>query len=83
MTDPEPRSDGEGEASAPLRRRPPRSLAVHAAADAGIVFLVAVLPALFLGAPFWAIVVGAILGGLPAAPFTRRAEARALAARPE
>jgi len=56
---------------------------VHAAADAGIVFLVAVLPALFLGAPFWAIVVGAILGGLPAAPFTRRAEARALAARPE
>jgi len=47
-----------------------------------VVFLLAVIVGLFLGASLWFLVIGALLVGLPLAPWTRRAEEQALARRP-
>ena len=67
----------------PLPRRPPRPLGVHWLIDSATVFLVVVLVALFLGVSIWAVVVFALVVGIPLAPLTRGAEERALARREE
>jgi hypothetical protein len=66
---------------APLPRRPPRPLVVHWLIDSAITFLVVVLVALFLGVSIWAVIVFALVLGIPLAPLTRGAEDRALARR--
>jgi hypothetical protein len=54
---------------------------VHWLVDSAVVFLLVVIVALFLGASLWFVVIGALLIGLPLAPWTRGAEERALARR--
>ncbi|MBA2326377.1 MAG: hypothetical protein H0V95_07005 [Actinobacteria bacterium] len=49
--------------------------------DSAVVFLLVLIVALFLGASLWGVVIAALLIGLPLAPWTRRAEERALARR--
>ena len=69
-------------ASPPLPPRAPRPLAVHFAVDGAVAFLGMIVVGLILGASIVVVAVVAIVVGALAAPFTRRAEARALAARP-
>ncbi|MEX0666339.1 MAG: hypothetical protein WD598_16415 [Acidimicrobiia bacterium] len=64
-----------------LPPREPRPLGVHVAADAAIAFLVLVVVLLVFSVSIWVILGVAGLLGLLAAPFTRRAEERALARR--
>lgn len=64
-----------------LPPRPPRSLAVHFGVDTAVAFLAILVLGLIFGVPLVAIVIVAIVAGAIAAPFTRRAEERALAAR--
>jgi hypothetical protein len=64
-----------------LPRRPPRSLFVHWGVDTAVAFLALIVLGLFLGARWQTVVVVAVAIGVLAAPFTRRAEERALAAR--
>ena len=52
---------------------------VHWLVDSAVVFLLAIIVALFLGASIWAVVIVSLLVGLPLAPWTRQAEERALA----
>ncbi len=65
----------------PLPPRPPRPVAVHWAVDTAVTFLVVVLVALFAGLSIWIVVIASVVIGWLVAPFTRRAEARGLAAR--
>jgi len=65
----------------PLPSRPPRPLAVHWLVDAAVVFVAVLVVALLLGIPLLPLAGGALVVGLVAAPFTRRAEIRALEAR--
>jgi hypothetical protein len=65
----------------PLPPRPPRPLTVHWAVDTAVTFLVVVLVALFAGLSIWIVVIASVVIGWLVAPFTRRAEARGLAAR--
>ena len=65
----------------PLPRRDPRPLAAHAAVDVAVAFLLVAFLFYVMGLPFWLTIVVSIVGGLIAAPLTRRAEERALAAR--
>jgi hypothetical protein len=70
------------ESGAPsLPPRPPRSLAVHWLVDSAVVFVGVLFLALVAGLPLIPIAIGALVVGAIAAPFTRRAEIRALAAR--
>ena len=69
------------DAPRPLPPRPPRPVAVHWAVDTAVTFLVVVLVALFAGVSIWIVVVASVVIGWLLAPFTRRAEARGLAAR--
>ena len=62
--------------------RPPRTLVVHFAVDSAVAFLGMIVVGLILGASIVLVGVAAIVVGALVAPFTRRAEARALAARP-
>ena len=64
-----------------LPPRPPRSLAVHFGIDAAVAFLGILVLGLIFGVPPVAIAIIAVVAGAIAAPFTRRAEERALAAR--
>lgn len=64
-----------------LPPRPPRSLAVHWLVDAAVAFLAVVVVALFWGLPVVLVALVALGLGAVAAPFTRRAEIRSLAAR--
>lgn len=64
-----------------LPPRPPRSLAVHFGVDTVVAFLAILVLGLIFGVPLVAIAIVAIVAGAIAAPFTRRAEERALAAR--
>lgn len=64
-----------------LPPRPPRPFAVHWLVDAAVAFLAVVIVALFWGVPLVPLAIAALLVGLVAAPFTRRAEIRALTAR--
>lgn len=65
----------------PLPPRPPRPFAVHWLVDAAITFVAVVIVALFWGIPLVPLALGALVVGLVAAPFTRRAEIRGLEAR--
>jgi hypothetical protein len=65
---------------------PPRdahSLVVHTVVDVAVAFLACVVVLLILGASIWVVLVLAVVLGVSAAPFTRRAEVRALAKRGE
>jgi hypothetical protein len=64
-----------------LPPRDPRPFLVHLAVDAAVAFLLSVIVLLILGASIWIVLIVAAIAGLAAAPYTRRAEARALAAR--
>jgi membrane protein implicated in regulation of membrane protease activity len=64
-----------------LPPRPPRSLAVHFGVDAAVAFLAILVLFLIFDVPLVAIAIVALVAGAIAAPFTRRAEERALAAR--
>lgn len=64
-----------------LPPRPPRPFAVHWLVDAAIAFVAVVVVALFWGVPLVPLAIASLVVGLVAAPFTRRAEIRALAAR--
>ena len=76
MSDPE-------RAPAPLPRRPPRPLIVHALIDAAVIFVATVLVAWFVGLNIWILAIISVVLGVVCAPLTRRAEVRALADRPE
>jgi type III secretory pathway component EscV len=69
--------------SEPIRLppRPPRSLFVHWAIDTAVAGLAILFLGLIAGFSLMTIVVTAAILGLIAAPFTRRAERHALAAR--
>ena len=64
-----------------LPPRPPRSLFVHWAIDTAVAGLAILFLGLITGFSLVTIVVTAAILGVIAAPFTRRAEMRALAAR--
>jgi type III secretory pathway component EscV len=64
-----------------LPPRPPRPLAVHFGIDAAVAFLAILVLGLIFGLPLVAIAIIAVVVGAIAAPFTRGAEERALAAR--
>jgi len=66
-----------------LPRRDPRPLVVHALIDTAVAWLLLIIVLLILGVSFWVTLVAAVVLGVAAAPLTRRAEERALAARPE
>ncbi len=61
-----------------LPRRPPRPFAVHWLVDAAVAFLAVVIVALFWGVSLVPLAIAALVVGAIAAPFTRRAEIRAL-----
>jgi hypothetical protein len=54
---------------------------VHWVVDTAVVFLATIIVGLFLGASWWAVLVAAAVIGSIAAPVTRRADERAMAAR--
>jgi hypothetical protein len=56
-------------------------LLVHIAVDIAVIFLATVLVLLILDVSFWIALVLAVILGVAAAPFTRRAEERSLAER--
>jgi uncharacterized membrane protein len=64
-----------------LPPRPPRSLFVHWAVDSAVAALAILFLGLIAGFSLVTILVTGAILGLIAAPFTRRAEIRALAAR--
>jgi len=66
-----------------LPRREARSLLVHVAVDTAVIFLATVLVLLILDVSFWIALVLSVILGVVVAPFTRRAEERALAERYE
>lgn len=80
--DPPKREPAEPEPRPPLPQRDPRPLWVHAAVDVVVAFLALVIVLLILNVSIVFVVIAAVLVGLAAAPFTQRAEVRALAARP-
>jgi hypothetical protein len=69
------------EPTSPLPPRPPRSLLVHFVVDTAVTFLAVFVLGLILGIPILVIAGISIVIGAVAAPSTRRAEIRALAAR--
>jgi hypothetical protein len=73
-------ADETGEAPPPLRTEP-RPLIVHWLVDAAVVFLATIIVALFLGVPWWAVVVVALVLGSFGARLTHQADVRAMAAR--
>jgi hypothetical protein len=66
-----------------LPDRPPRSLLVHFGVDSAVAFLALIVLGLLIGVGWGVIAVVALVIGAIAARYTRRAEARALAARRE
>jgi hypothetical protein len=73
--------DGGGGGPRPPLRTEPRPLVVHWVVDTAVVFLATIIVGLFLGASWWAVLVVAGVIGSIAAPVTRRADERAMAAR--
>jgi small-conductance mechanosensitive channel len=71
---------GPDDAPRPLRTEP-RSLLVHWAVITAVVFLAAIIVSLFLGAPWWVVLILAGLIGAALAPASRRADVRAMDAR--
>lgn len=66
-----------------LPRRPARPLVVHWLVDSAVIFVAAVIVALFVGLNVWVLAIVSVILGAVCAPLTRRAEERALAERPE
>jgi hypothetical protein len=64
-----------------LPARPPRSLLVHFGVDSAVAFLALIMLGLIFGVPWGIVAIVALVVGAVAAPYTRRAEVRALAAR--
>jgi hypothetical protein len=54
---------------------------VHWLVDSAVVFLALILVGLFLGAPWWGVLLLALVVGAVAARYTWRADVRAMAAR--
>ncbi len=76
-----PRPDGaDAPTPAPLRTEP-RSFAVHWLVDAAVVFLATIIVALFLGIPWWAVAIIAVVVGSAGARLTHRADVRTMATR--
>ena len=67
----------------PLPRRPPKPFGMHALVDAGIAFLVILIPLLFFRIDLGTIVLIGLLLGAALAPITRGIEMRMLEQRPE
>jgi hypothetical protein len=76
-------SDPDAKPPKILPRRPARPLVVHAVVDAAVIFVAAVLVALFVGLNVWVLAIISVILGAVCAPLTRRAEERALAERPD
>jgi len=66
-----------------LPPRPPRSLVVHWLVDSAVAFVATVFLAWLVAFPLIPLAVISLVIGAVAAPYTRRAEMRALAARAE
>ena len=64
-----------------LPPRPPRPFAIHWLVDAAVVFVGAAFLAWLVAFPLVPLAIISLVVGLIAAPYTRRAEVRALAAR--
>ena len=64
-----------------LPDRPPRALLMHFGVDSAVAFLALIVLGIIFGVPWGLVAVVALVMGAVAAPFTRRAEVRALAAR--
>jgi hypothetical protein len=64
-----------------LPPRDARSLFVHFAVDAAVIFLAVILVLFFLDVSVWVVAIVAVILGAVAAPFTRRAEERGLSRR--
>ena len=78
---PDDRSASAPGAPAPLPRRDPRPLVVHFLVDSAVCFLVVLVVGLILGIGWVELLIASVVIGAIAAPLSRRAEARALAAR--
>ena len=65
-----------------LPHRPPRPLLVHFGVDSAVAFLALIMLGLIFGIPWGIVAIVALVIGAGAARLTRRAEVRALAARP-
>jgi len=77
---PDESTTGDGEAPPPLRTEP-RPLLVHFLVITAVAFLATIIVGLFLGAPWWAVLLVAAVIGAGLAPMSRRADERAMAAR--
>jgi hypothetical protein len=75
------RSGAVTDSPPPLPDRPPRSWLVHFGIDSAIAFLATVFLGLIFRVPLVAIAIFALVVGLIAARYTRRAEIRGLTAR--
>lgn len=76
-----PREGGsEGGQPAPLRTEP-RALVVHFLVDAAVVFLATIIVALFVGVPWWAVLIASLVLGVVGARLTYQADVRAMAER--
>ena len=69
-----------GDGPRPLRTAP-RPHLLHWLVDSAVVFLALILVGLFLGAPWWGVLLLALVVGAVAARYTWRADVRAMAAR--
>ena len=78
---PDDRSASAPGAPAPLPRRAPRPIVVHFLVDSAVCFLVVLVVGLILGIGWVELLIASVVIGAIAAPLSRRAEARALAAR--
>ena len=70
----------EGEGPAPLRTEP-RPFIVHWLVDAAVAFLATIIVALFLGVPWWVVLIVSLVVGSFGARLTHRADVRAMAER--
>jgi hypothetical protein len=77
---PDDATTGDGEAPRPLRTEP-RPLLVHFLVITAVAFLATIIVGLFLGAPWWAVLLVAAVIGAAVAPMSRRSDERAMAAR--
>jgi hypothetical protein len=77
---PDDASRGNGQAPRPLRTEP-RPLLVHFLVISAVAFLATIIVGLFLGVPWWAVLLVAAVIGAALAPMSRRADERAMAAR--
>jgi hypothetical protein len=80
VTPPQGPDGSDGDGPRPLRTEP-RPIVVHWLVDAAVVFLATIIVALFLGVPWWAVVVVAVVVGSFGARLTHRADVRAMAER--